>query len=138
MAARNPPLFEGQALGSNATGVRDRLKNFWERSREPLAPQDAQSPGGASNGSSSIASGSVTISAFGGFKIEARTLSTGWRVSSTDQATGIQHEFYIHDGAIYHVSLWNQSAQFVVGCRVKRIRESEKRAILQAVSELSS
>jgi hypothetical protein len=82
------------------------------------------------------------IGIFGGFTVEVTGKLTGWRVTTTDQATGIQHEFYVHDGEIHLVSLpssppWNHSTQFVVGCRVKRIMDSEKRAILQAVSRVS-
>jgi hypothetical protein len=82
------------------------------------------------------------VGVFGGFTVEVTGKLTGWRVTTTDQATGIQHEFYVHDGEIHHVSLpssppWNHSTQFVVGCRVKRIMDSEKRAILHAVSGVS-
>jgi hypothetical protein len=79
------------------------------------------------------------IAVFEDFRIEVTGVLTGWRITSTDQATGIQHEFYVHDGEIHHVNLqssppWNHYTQFVIGRRVKRIMDSEKRAILQAVS----
>jgi hypothetical protein len=78
------------------------------------------------------------IAVFGEFTVEVTGRLTGWRVTTTNQATGIQHEFYVHDDVIHHVMLplsaeWNNSTQFVVGCRVRQIMDSEKWAILQGV-----
>jgi hypothetical protein len=78
------------------------------------------------------------VSVIGTYRIETRGTATGWRVTSIDQSTGAAHEFFVHDGAIYHVSLWNNSSQFVVGARVKKIMDSERHAILEAVGDSST
>jgi hypothetical protein len=85
------------------------------------------------------------ISVFDNFKIEATAVLNGsrivgWRITSNDQATSLQHEFYVSERQIHHVQFhssppWNHSSQFVVGGKVKRIMESEKRAILRAISD---
>jgi hypothetical protein len=92
------------------------------------------------------------ISVFDNFKIEATavlngTRIVGWRITSNDQATSLHHEFYVSERQIHHVQFhssppwnhssppWNHSSQFVVGGKVKRIMESEKRAILRAISD---
>jgi hypothetical protein len=83
------------------------------------------------------------IGVFGNFKIEATPVLSGsrilgWRITSNDQTTSLRHEFYVSEGRIHHVQFqspppWDHSSQFVVGGKVKRIMESERRAILQAV-----
>jgi hypothetical protein len=75
---------------------------------------------------------------FGKFVVESTDLSTGWRVTTTDPTTGVQHNFYVHDGQIHHIDFhapapWNHSTPFVVRKRVKRITDSEVRAIRRAI-----
>jgi hypothetical protein len=87
---------------------------------------------------SSVNNVSLKVGVFGDFKIAATSMSTGWRVTTTDQNTCLQHEFFVDDGQIYHVQFqksppWSHETPFVVGGRVKRILSSEKRAVLQAV-----
>jgi hypothetical protein len=89
----------------------------------------------------------LMIRVFGDFKIEATAVLNGsrilgWRITSNDQTTSLQHDFYVSEGQIHHVQFqssppWNQSSQFVVGGKVKRIMESEKRAILRAISDFN-
>jgi hypothetical protein len=85
----------------------------------------------------------LNVGVFGDFKIAATSMSTGigvgWRITTTDQNTNLQHEFFVDDGQIYHVQFqtpppWSHQTPFVVGGRVKRIMASEKEAILQAVA----
>ena len=76
---------------------------------------------------------SVTITAHGDFRIEARRMSDGWRVTSVEESSGHRHEFYVQGGVIYHVDLWNETKRFVVGRPVQRIMDSEKEAILRSV-----
>jgi hypothetical protein len=88
--------------------------------------------------------GAMKVGLFGDFKIEGSSLratsrSLGWRITAIDQTSGLEHEFYVREGVIYHVQFqssppWNHSTQFTVGGRVKRIMDSEKRAILRAVA----
>jgi hypothetical protein len=88
-----------------------------------------------------------TIGGVENFKIEATPMLSGsrilgWRITSDDQTTGLRHEFYVSEGRIHHVQFqasppWNHSSQFVVGSKVRRIMESEKRAILRAVSDFN-
>lgn len=87
---------------------------------------------------SSVKSASLNVGVFGDFKIAATGMLTGWRITTTDQHTGLQHEFFVYDGQIYHVQFqkspqWSHETPFVVGGRVKRIMASEKQAIQQAV-----
>src|ERR1700753_1202974 len=113
------PALGEQSPRSGGRSVKDRLRNLWEKSSEsPAASTERQS---------------LTIAVFDGYKIEAKGTNKGWRVRSKKLSTGIQHEFFVHQGEIFHISLWNHPIQFVVGCRVKRIMESERQAILQAV-----
>jgi hypothetical protein len=81
---------------------------------------------------------SLKVGVFGDFRIAATRMSTGWRITTTDQNTGLQHEFFVDDGQIYHVQFqksppWSHETPFVVGSRVKRILSSEKLAVLNAV-----
>lgn len=90
----------------------------------------------------------LMVGVFGNFKIEATAVKSGsrilgWRITSNNQTTMLQHEFYVSARQIHHVQFqtsppWNHSSQFVVGSKVKRILESEKRAILRAVSDFSA
>jgi hypothetical protein len=83
----------------------------------------------------------------GNFTIEATSVLNGsrilgWRITSKDETTCLQHEFYVSEGRIHHVQFqssppWNHSSQFVVGAEVRRIMESEKRAILRAISDFN-
>jgi len=85
----------------------------------------------------------MKIGIFGNFKIEGSSLPASsrlldWRITATDQTTGLEHHFFLREGQIYHVQFhssppWSHSTQFTVGGRVKRIMHSERRAILQAV-----
>jgi hypothetical protein len=87
------------------------------------------------------------IGTFGNFTIEATSvlnglLIRGWRITSKDETTCLQHEFYVSEGRIHHVQFqssppWSHSSQFVVGAKVRRIMESEKRAILRAISDFN-
>jgi len=75
---------------------------------------------------------------FGKFVVESTDLSMGWRVTTTDTTTGVQHNFYVHKGRIHHIHLHasapsNHSTPFVVGRRVKQITDSELRAIRRAI-----
>jgi hypothetical protein len=75
---------------------------------------------------------------FGKFVVESTGLSNGWRVTTTDTTTGVQRNFYVHSGQIHHINFhapapWNHSTPFVVGRRVKRITDSEMRAIRRAI-----
>ena len=88
---------------------------------------------------SSVKSASLNVGVFGDFKIVATGMLTGWRITTTDQHTGLQHEFFVYDGQIYHVQFqkspqWSHETPFVVGGRVKRIMAAEKLAIQQAVA----
>jgi hypothetical protein len=136
MATKGLLALELQGLGSDQKNLRGRWKRLWRQSLETRPMPDPQSLSDASDLPAPLYAANnrtVTITAFGGFKIEARGFSGGWRISSTDEETGIRREFYVHERVIYHMSLWNQSTEFVVGGRVNRIRDSERQAILQAV-----
>lgn len=88
------------------------------------------------------------ISVFGNFKIEVVGVSKGttllgYRVTTHDQTTGLQHDFYVHEGEIRHVQFqssppWSYSTPFVVGNVVKRIMDSERRAIMDAIREFAA
>ena len=88
------------------------------------------------------------IRVFGNFTIEATSVLNGsrilgWRITSKDKTTSLQHEFYVSEGRIHHVQFqssppWSHSSQFVVGRKVRRIMESEKQAILRAISDFST
>jgi hypothetical protein len=78
----------------------------------------------------------------GVFNIAATSVSTGtglsWRIMTTDENTGVQHEFVVDEGKIYQVQFqksppWSHETPFVIGGRVKLILASEKRAIQRAV-----
>jgi hypothetical protein len=90
----------------------------------------------------SVKKATPKVGVFGDFKIAATGMPTGtglgWRITTTDQNTGLQHECFVNHGQIYHVQFQSSppsshQTPFVVGGRVKRIMASEKRAILQAV-----
>ena len=75
---------------------------------------------------------------FGKFVVQSTDLSIGWRVTTSDTTTGVQHNFYVHKGRIHHIHLHasapsNHSTPFVVGRRVKQITDSELRAIRRAI-----
>jgi hypothetical protein len=88
------------------------------------------------------------IGRFENFTIEGTSVLNGsrilgWRITSNDQTTSLRHEFYVSEGRIHHVQFqssppWNHSSQFVVGRKVRRIMESEKRAILRAISDFNA
>jgi len=89
-----------------------------------------------------VKNAALQVGIFGDFKIAATSMPTGtglgWRITTTNQNTGLQHDFFVDDGRIYHVQFqssppWSHQTSFVVGSRVKRIMASEKQAILQAV-----
>jgi hypothetical protein len=76
---------------------------------------------------------------YGKFVVEATNLSSGWRITTIDPTTGVQHNFYVREGQIHHINFhasppWNHSTPFVVGSRVRRITDSEVRAIRRAIS----
>jgi hypothetical protein len=146
MAASNIPFAE-QSPRSNTRGVRDYLRHLWGQSQQSLMMHGAslrkKAPGSVV--SEEMASApmaeekrSTTIAMFEDFRIEARAALSGWRIASIDRETGIQHDFYVQQGEIYHLSLWKHTDQFMVGRPVNQIRDSEKQAILQVVSELIS
>jgi hypothetical protein len=131
---------------SDASRTFHQLKAFLEKRTSKVSISGAlnkrPSPQLEAAQSISAEKPSRKIAVFEDFRIEVTGVLTGWRITSTDQATGIQHEFYVHDGEIHHVNLqssppWNHCTQFVVGRRIKRIMDSEKRAILQVVSRVS-
>jgi hypothetical protein len=87
-----------------------------------------------------------TVVVFAEFKAEVTrsdgTRTANWRVTTSHQVTGLQHEYCIHEGMIHHVQFqlpppWSHSTPFLTGLRVKRIMASEKRAILIALERLS-
>jgi len=88
------------------------------------------------------------VGVFGNFRIEATAVLNGaqilgWRITSNDQTTSLQHEFYVSEGQLHHVQFqssppWNHSSQFVVGSKVNRTMASEKWAILLAVSDFQA
>jgi hypothetical protein len=87
----------------------------------------------------SVKNASLKVGVFGDFKIAATAMSTGWRITTTDHNTGLQHEFFVDNGEIYHVQFqksppWSHETPFIVGVRVRRILSSERRAVLQAVA----
>ena len=135
MATTNSLPFEDE-LQPTAGGLKDRLKNLWGRSRGAIAMKNGHSRNNRAEAAESfrvVEQGTREIVAVEGFRVEALKLSTGWRVNSINESTGVAHEFYVHEGIIYHVRLWNHSTQFVVGNCVMRIMDSEKQAILYAV-----
>lgn len=81
------------------------------------------------------------------FQIEATSMPSSatlpdWRVTTTHHPTGMQHEYYVHEGRIHHVQFqapppWDHSTWFIVGMRVKRIMAAEKRAISLALAHIS-
>ena len=87
-------------------------------------------------------------SVFGNFKVEATAVQSGWRllgwrVTTHDRTTSLQHHFYVHAGQIHHLQFqssppWDHSSQYVVGSKVKRLAEDETRAILQTISDLTA
>jgi hypothetical protein len=90
---------------------------------------------------------STSVAAFAEFKVEATSVPSehrreDWRVTTTHLGTGLQHEYYIHDGQIHHVQFlsappWSHASRYIVGTRVKRIADSERRAVLDTVQQLS-
>jgi hypothetical protein len=85
----------------------------------------------------------MQVGVFGDFKIAGTSMPTatglGWRITTTDQNTGLKHEFFVNQDQIYHVQShssppWSHESPFVVGRRVKRILAAEKLAIQQAVA----
>jgi len=82
---------------------------------------------------------SVNVGIWGDFKIEGTRAGSGWRITTLNQDTGLEHEFYVQEGQIYHVQFhspppWSHSTGFIVGSRVRRILHLEKQAILHAVA----
>jgi hypothetical protein len=75
------------------------------------------------------------IGVFGSFRIEATAVQIGsrllgWRVTTCDRTTTLQHDFFVHDGQIHHLLFqssppWDHSSRYVVGSRVKRLAEDE-------------
>jgi hypothetical protein len=85
------------------------------------------------------------IVCLGDYTIAATWMSAGtgvgWRITTTDRSTSVQHEFFLNRGLVYHVQFqssrpWSHHTPFVLGSRVKRIIPSEKEAILQCVAGL--
>jgi hypothetical protein len=75
---------------------------------------------------------------YGKFVVEATNLSTGWRITTIDSTIGVQHNFYVREGQLYHINFhasppWNHATPFVVGSKVRRITDSEMRAIRRAI-----
>jgi hypothetical protein len=135
MAATHSPSFEGQDRHSYARGIRDLLKSLWGGFRKSQAQQSEPSHYDSPDlGASAPRRSSLTITAYGDFRIETRGVSEGWWVTSVDESNGNRHDFYVQGGVIYHIGLGNQSTQFIVGRPVQRIMDSEKQAILHAVS----
>jgi hypothetical protein len=143
---------------SRLSGLRIFLEDLWRvrdamrNGRPPLeqlrTSKGVIPPKSEAQSLVSTEKGGMKVGAFGNFKIEGSSLRVSsrlldWRVTATDQTTGLEHDFFVREGRIYHIQFyssppWNHSTQFTVGGRVKRIMGSEKRAILQAVAEWSS
>jgi hypothetical protein len=133
MAATNSLPFDEEDVRSNARGIKDRLRDLWGRSRE-LEVQESTALQCSGPEMEVVQGSSLTITGSDEFRIEMRGIAAGWRVSSIDQASGIRHEFYVESGVIYHVDLYDHSTKFLVGRPVQRIMETERQAILEAVS----
>jgi hypothetical protein len=137
-------MRNGRPLG-DAPRPLEQLRNsshFTFRRRNEILP-----PKSEAHSLMSTENGAMKVGVFGNFRIEGSSLRAtsrllGWRITATDQTTGLQHDFYIREGRIYHVQFhssppWNHSTEFTVGGREKRIMDSEQRAILQAVADWS-
>src|ERR1700759_3562670 len=104
MAAPHSPALDGQGLRPHPRGWRDLLRNLWARSRNSQVQQSELDQGESSplEYSESFPTGSsVTISPFGDFRIEARRMADGWKVTSVEESSGHRHEFYVQGGVIY-------------------------------------
>jgi hypothetical protein len=134
MAATNSLPFDEQDLRPNARGLRERLKDLWGKSRGPRAQAVTALLHEGESTESSAERSALTITGSDEFRIEMRGMQAGWRVSSIDQATGIRHEFYVESGVIYHVDVYDHPTKFLVGRPVQRIMDTERQAILEAVS----
>jgi hypothetical protein len=135
MATTNSLPLEDQDLRSNPPGIKDRLRNLWERSRASREPEIVQPQPNTfqTDSQQPIEKSSVTITAHDDFRVEARSAMGGWKITSIDQTSGLRHEFYVQDGVIFHISLYGEPGQFVVGRAVGRLSDSERQAILHAV-----
>jgi hypothetical protein len=85
----------------------------------------------------------MQVGVFGDFKIAGTSMPTvkglGWRITTTNQNTGLQHDFFVNDDEICHVQFqspppWSHQSPFVVGSRVRRIMAAERQAIQRAVA----
>jgi hypothetical protein len=78
------------------------------------------------------------------YKVEGtRQLSgatlTGWRITTTDQATQHEHEYWVQNSEIFVIDLqarkpWNHATAFVIGKRATRISPEERQAVTRAIT----
>jgi hypothetical protein len=135
---------------AGATTVRDRLKSLGSLLEALWYVRDAMRKGRPLNDTSEILERlrASMAGVCGNFKVEATAVYNGsrlqgWRVTSHDRTTSLQHEFYVHEGLIRHVQFqssppWNHSSRYIVGGKVKQMLETEKRAILHTISSSSA
>jgi hypothetical protein len=92
----------------------------------------------------STASSSVKSGNYGDFEITATMVrgsmgKPGWRLTTIDRHSGLQHEFFVQDGRIHLVQFrssppWDHSTGFIIGGQVRRISHAERQAIVQALA----
>jgi hypothetical protein len=64
----------------------------------------------------------------------------GWRITATDQISGHENEYWVHERTICLVDFkasrpWTHQTPFIVGRKITRIRAAEKKAIIQAIAQ---
>jgi hypothetical protein len=134
-----------EALHAGAPTIRDRLGSLGLFLETLWQVQDAMRQGRPLASEILEKLKASMIGVFGNFKVEATPVRSGWRllgwrVTTHDRTTSLQHHFYVHEGHIHHLQFqssppWDHSSHFVVGTKVKRLAEDEKRAILQIISD---
>jgi hypothetical protein len=129
------------------TGMKTRLRCVGTLLETLWRVRDAMNQGTPLPDASEVLEGlkASMIGVFGNFNVEATPVRSGWRllgwrVTTHDRTTSLQHHFYVHEGHIHHLQFqasppWDHLSQFVVGSKVKRLAEDEKRAILQTISD---
>jgi len=88
----------------------------------------------------------VLVGVAGDFHVKATATANGnrfvgWRITTTNQESSLQHEFFVCEGRIHHIlfqsaALRNDQTPFVMGGRVKRILDAERWAILKTIGGL--
>jgi hypothetical protein len=138
MATRNFPPLGAEHPGNHARGLGGLLRSFLASNAGDL-PVSLTPP--VSNETTAADPGAekrLQITVVDDFRIEARCMLSGWKVTSIDLTTGLQHSYYVQDNEVYHLDVFKDSPHGVVGNRVNRMREEERFAILQGVRELSA